>query len=98
MRRRSADRSATINPTGCVFTRAPKTTVSVGADYEIPLGDNGSSIEFGVQYRYLSRQYYNPTLEFDHTLEQAGYGIVDARAACARPGIAGATWCSGSSC
>lgn len=73
--------NATINPTGGVFTRAPKVTASVGADYEIPLGDDGGALELGAQYRYLSRQYYNPTLEFDHTLEQAGYSLVDLRGA-----------------
>ena len=71
--------NATIDPTGGVFTRAPKTTLSLAADYKVPVGFG--IFELGADYRYLSKQYYNPTLEFDHTLEQPAYAVVNGHAA-----------------
>ena len=65
-----------INPTGGVFTRAPKVTASLAADYTLHL-PGGSSLQGGLQYQYLSKQYYNPTLEFDPTLSQGAYGLVN---------------------
>ncbi len=68
--------NATIDPSGGVFTRAPKVTLSVGADYTQPLGSYGD-VNAGLDYRYLSKQYYNPTVEFDQTLAQPAYGLVN---------------------
>ena len=72
--------NATINPSGGVFTRAPKVTLSLGADYTQPIGRYGD-IEAGLDYRYLSKQYYNPTVEFDQTLAQPAYGLVNGHLA-----------------
>ncbi len=69
--------NATINPSGNVFTRAPKFTFSAGGTYGFDLGRYGL-IEIGGQYRYLSKQYFSPTIEFDPTLQQEGYGLTDA--------------------
>ena len=71
--------NATIDPSGGEFTRAPKFTLALAADYTFELGQIGS-LELGGDYHYLSHQYYNPTLEFDHTLEQKGYGLLNAHA------------------
>ncbi|WP_395671467.1 TonB-dependent receptor [Phenylobacterium sp.] len=73
--------NATIDPTGNTFTRAPKRTLSLGANYTIPLFDE-TALELGGEYRYLSRQYFSPTLAaIDPTLEQGAYGLVNANAA-----------------
>jgi len=72
--------NATINPSGGVFTRAPKVTLSLGADYTHAIGSYGD-IEAGLDYRYLSKQYYNPTVEFDQTLAQPAYGLVNGHLA-----------------
>jgi len=72
--------NATIDPSGGAFARAPKVTLSLGADYTHDIGKFGE-LEAGLDYRYLSKQYYNPTLEFDHTLEQPGYGLVNGHVA-----------------
>ncbi|ESQ80385.1 TonB-dependent receptor [Asticcacaulis sp. YBE204] len=74
--------NATIDPSGGEFTRAPKFTGAVGVDYSRELW-SGVELEAGVDYRYLAKQYYNPTLEFDPTLEQKGYGLVSANVALA---------------
>ena len=71
--------NATIDPSGGVFTRAPKTTVSLAADYKVPVAIG--TFEAGLDYRYLSKQYYNPTIEFDHTLEQPAYALVNGHVA-----------------
>ena len=72
--------NATIDPSGGVFTRAPKVTLSLGADYTQPIGQYGD-INAGLDYRYLSKQYYNPTVEFDQTLAQPAYGLVNGHVA-----------------
>ena len=72
--------NATINPSGGVFTRAPKVTLSLGADYTQPIGSYGD-INAGLDYRYLSKQYYNPTVEFDQTLAQPAYGLLGGHVA-----------------
>jgi len=72
--------NATIDPSGNTFTRAPNTTLFLSAERKAAF-KNGSFLTFGLNYRYLSKQYYNPTLEFDHTLEQPAYGLVNGSVA-----------------
>lgn len=72
--------NATIDPSGNTFTRAPEFTFAGGGSYTFDLGSWGA-LELNAEYRYLSKQYFSPTLEFDHTLEQGGYGLVNAGAA-----------------
>lgn len=72
--------NATIDPSGNTFTRAPKVTFSAGAAYTFDLGGLGD-LELGADYRYLSKQYFSPTIEFDPILQQKGYGLLGANAA-----------------
>jgi iron complex outermembrane receptor protein len=72
--------NAAIDPSGNIFTRAPKVTFSAGATYTFDLARYGE-LSVGGEYRYLSKQYFSPTIEFDPTLQQKGYGLVNTNVA-----------------
>ena len=64
-------------PAGNEFSRAPHWTVYIGGEYTIGLDQYGA-LKLGADYRYLSHQYFSPTIEFDPTLQQNAYGLANA--------------------
>lgn len=69
----------TINATGNRFTRAPETSVGVDIEWRLPL-KGGSSLSFGGDASWRSKQYFNAVDQVRPTLEQGAYALVNLRA------------------
>jgi iron complex outermembrane recepter protein len=67
-----------IDATGNAFTRAPKYSQTVDAEYRYPL-TNGASVSLRTDWSYRSRQYFNAVNQTDPTLWQSGYALGNAR-------------------
>lgn len=57
-------------------THAPKLTVSLGADYDFPISDNGLRLGLAADARYMSSYYLGDTLSPLH--KQEAYTTLDA--------------------
>jgi iron complex outermembrane receptor protein len=62
---------------GQQLPRTPRWTYSVGATYDVPLGEQYGSLSLHADYSYRSHVYFEP-LNFASS-EQDGYGIGNAR-------------------
>jgi iron complex outermembrane recepter protein len=68
----------TINAAGNAFTRAPKFSQTVNAEYRYPL-KSGATVSVSTDWSYRSRQYFNAVNQADPTLWQSGYALGNAR-------------------
>lgn len=68
----------TLNATGNSFSRAPKFSATIDAEYRIPLA-SGAGIVFGTDWSYRTRQYFNAVDQTEPTLWQNAYALGNAR-------------------
>ena len=74
-----------IDAEGNRFTRAPKYSQTLDAEYRYPL-QAGGALSLRTDWSYRTRQYFNAVNQTDPTLWQDGYALGNARLSYQTPG------------
>lgn len=77
LRTKYTEFSARPDAVGNQFSRAPKLTVNLGADYRFAAF--GGTVALGGDLTYQSKVYFGPIVQIDPNLAQSGFTVANAR-------------------